>query len=105
MGFSGKLRLKPRWSRCDHCDDTLYIFGMPFLGGKYLQGDIGFTEAEKELSREMMRAWGNFARTGNPGWAQYNPQTKIRKLFGNPETQMMSEWEDDDLVKRMELYR
>lgn len=101
--FSGKLRLKPRWSRCDHCDDTIYMFGVPFLSGKYIQGDITFTEEEINLSRSMMKSWADFARSGTPGWAQYNPQTRIRKLFG-VKSEMMSEWEDQDLQTRKQLF-
>ncbi len=38
-----------------------------------------FTEADYELSREMVDAWTGFCKTGNPGWAAYtkaNPYTK-----------------------------
>ena len=100
---SGKLRLKPRWSRCDHCDDTIYMFGLPFLSGQYIQGDVTFTEDELDLSRNMMRSWADFARSGSPGWAQYNPQTKIRKLIG-VKSEFISEWEDDDLQRRKALF-
>ena len=50
----------------------VYMFGVPFAGGKYMQGDVKFSEAECQLSRRMMNYWANFARSGNPGWSQYS---------------------------------
>merc|ERR1719187_326109 len=70
--YSGKLKLKPRWSGCD-------------------QGDVKFSEAECQLSRRMMNYWANFARSGNPGWSQYSPQTKIRKIL-SIEEELICEW-------------
>jgi len=45
-----------------HAMDIAYIFGMPirFRG-------IPFTEAEYQLSRDMILAWSSFALTGFPG--------------------------------------
>ena len=89
LEFSGNLKIKPSWSRCDHCDDTctlffnklgafppthtlsVYMFGVPFLSGKYIQGEVKFTEKEEHLSKRMMNHWAQFATTGNPGWPQY----------------------------------
>ena len=48
------------------------MFGVPFAGGKYFQGDVKFSKAECQLSRRMMNYWANFARSGNPGWSQYS---------------------------------
>ena len=79
------------------------MFGVPFLSGKYIQGDIKFTDEECDLSRDMMRTWADFARSGSPGWAQYNPQTRIRKLIGI-KSEMVSEWEDADLQARKTLF-
>ena len=47
------------------------MFGVPFLNGNFIQGDVKFTKTEEELSKRMMKYWADFARSGNPGWAQY----------------------------------
>ena len=48
----------PSWTGVLHGDEISYIFGEP------LNDTFGFTEEEKQLSREMMTYWANFARTG-----------------------------------------
>merc|ERR1719334_645077 len=50
----------PKWSGAMHADEITFLFGHP------LKLDEGYTEEEKELSRQMMAYWANFAKTGNP---------------------------------------
>jgi acetylcholinesterase len=50
----------PSWTGVLHGDEIDYIFGTP------LNDTFGFNDKEKQLSREMMTYWANFARTGNP---------------------------------------
>ena len=47
------------------------MFGVPFLSGKFIQGDVRFTDSELNLSKRMMKHWATFAREGNPGWEEY----------------------------------
>ena len=48
----------PKWAGVLHGDEIAFVFGEP------LNNTHGYTEAEKELSRDMMTYWANFARTG-----------------------------------------
>nr|AHB20142.1 acetylcholinesterase type 1 [Pardosa pseudoannulata] len=50
----------PRWMGVMHADEINFIFGEP------LNPTFGYTKAEGQLSRRMMRYWANFAKTGNP---------------------------------------
>ncbi|CAK9290290.1 unnamed protein product [Gordionus sp. m RMFG-2023] len=50
----------PTWMGVMHADEINYIFGEPLVPGK------GYKPEEIELSRNMMKFWTNFAKTGNP---------------------------------------
>ena len=50
------------WMGVCHAEDVLYMFGLPVR----MEG-ISFTESETKLSRDMLRAWANFAKMGHPG--------------------------------------
>ncbi|XP_067938897.1 carboxylesterase 1C-like [Watersipora subatra] len=54
----------PDWLRygADHTDEMPYVFGEPLI-----TNDQSFTPEEKNLSKNMMRMWANFAKYGNPG--------------------------------------
>ena len=73
----------PGWSGVLHGDEINFIFGEPLNTTHF-----NYTEEEKELSREMMTMWANFAKTGNPNkfangswlpdfyWPIYSPTLK-----------------------------
>lgn len=50
----------PRWSGAMHADEIVFLFGQP------LNVSYGYSQAEIELSKQMMAYWANFAKTGNP---------------------------------------
>ncbi len=50
----------PKWTGVLHGDEIAYVFGEPLKKGL----EFPYTEAERQLSREMMTAWANFAKTG-----------------------------------------
>nr|XP_046910537.1 acetylcholinesterase-like [Dermatophagoides farinae] len=50
----------PKWMGTIHGDEIPFIFGEP------LNKSIGYTHDEIVLSKQMMRCWSNFAKTGNP---------------------------------------
>ncbi|KAG9464267.1 hypothetical protein GDO78_020223 [Eleutherodactylus coqui] len=57
--------VRPDYVKADHGDELFFVFGGPFLrDGVLFAGPA--TDAEKALSRNMMRYWANFARTGDP---------------------------------------
>ena len=55
------LGCEPSLGVC-HVGDLLYLFGAPIA----LRGVL-YSEDEYQLSRDMIRAWANFAKVGNPG--------------------------------------
>ena len=48
----------PSWTGVLHGDEIAFIFGEP------LNSTYGYNEKERQLSREMMAYWTNFAKTG-----------------------------------------
>ncbi|XP_030053234.1 cholinesterase-like isoform X1 [Microcaecilia unicolor] len=50
----------PEWMGVIHSGEIPFIFGIP------LDGKQNYSEAEQELSRKVMKALANFARTGDP---------------------------------------
>ena len=48
----------PSWTGVLHGDEIAFIFGEP------LNETYGYTQKERQLSREMMAYWTNFAKTG-----------------------------------------
>ncbi|KAG9474816.1 hypothetical protein GDO78_003337 [Eleutherodactylus coqui] len=57
--------LRADYVKADHGDELFFVFGGPFLRDGVLYAGPA-TDAEKALSRNMMRYWANFARTGDP---------------------------------------
>lgn len=50
-----------------HAAELVFLFGTRWL----LANPDRFTEPQAALSAQMMAAWGNFARSGAPGWSAY----------------------------------
>lgn len=53
----------PPWMGVPHGYEIEFVFGQPLKAG------LNYTAEEQELSRRIMRYWGNFARTGDPNGA------------------------------------
>ena len=60
---------------------------------------ISIKDDEKELSKRMMQAWAQFARTGSPGWAQYDKKDKVIKHFDTEDS--LSSGNDEFFQKRL----
>ncbi len=64
----------PNWTGVLHGDEIAYVFGEPLKAN--LPG-FNYTAEEQQLSRDMMTAWSNFAKTGDPnrfadgGWVDF----------------------------------
>jgi len=56
--------------RSDHGDDLLLMLGAPFIKGNLCKGKK-LTPEEEELSKRMMTAWTQFAKTGQPGFDEF----------------------------------
>ncbi|XP_026696480.2 carboxylesterase 1C-like [Ciona intestinalis] len=78
---SGDIRLKVDSCKCDHGDDLLFTFGIPYHSAK-LTSDVKFTKDECKMSEQWMNYIVNFAKTGNPNtgdkdvpveWPVYKP--------------------------------
>ncbi|XP_049648561.1 acetylcholinesterase [Accipiter gentilis] len=52
--------LWPPWMGVPHGYEIEFVFGQP------LNPSLNYTAEEEQLSRRIMRYWGNFARTGDP---------------------------------------
>ncbi len=49
----------PSWTGVLHGDEIAFIFGEPFKTKLF-----NYTDEERQLSRDMMTTWANFAKTG-----------------------------------------
>ncbi|KAM3875345.1 cholinesterase-like [Diretmus argenteus] len=63
----------PAWMGVMHGYEIEFVFGMP------LNGTLGYTQNEVNMSRNFMKHWANFARTGNPrtkedDWPLFTPE-------------------------------
>ncbi|MER7949624.1 carboxylesterase family protein [Streptomyces sp. NPDC096079] len=71
--------------RAWHCADVPFAFGnadedcVSFLVGGAL------TPADRALSRRMVRAWADFAGTGEPGWPSYDDTTRRSMVWRTEE--------------------
>ncbi|KAG9465380.1 hypothetical protein GDO78_018415 [Eleutherodactylus coqui] len=71
--------------KADHTDELLFLFGGPFLRDGVLYAGPA-TDAEKAMSRNMMRYWANFARTGDPNcpglttWPPYGADERYLEI-------------------------
>ncbi|GAA1521967.1 carboxylesterase family protein [Streptomyces albidochromogenes] len=67
--------------RAWHCADIPFTFGN--LDNEYLAFLIGGTptSADHGLARRMVRAWADFATTGNPGWPPFHNTTTQAKIW------------------------
>ena len=48
----------PKWAGAMHADEIAFVFGQP------LNLSLGYNKAERELSKQIMAYWANFAKTG-----------------------------------------
>ncbi|XP_077988195.1 cholinesterase-like [Glandiceps talaboti] len=82
--FSQRASNNPfaEWMGVLHGDEIAFIFGQP------LNSSFGFSSEDEALSRRMMRAWANFAKTGNPNkstmddpspnvWPKYSTKDRL----------------------------
>ncbi|KAG7226087.1 hypothetical protein INR49_018698 [Caranx melampygus] len=63
----------PVWMGVMHGYEIEFVFGMP------LNANLGYTKNEVNMTKNIMKHWANFARTGNPStdgfqWPMYTPE-------------------------------
>ncbi|XP_070820772.1 bile salt-activated lipase-like [Chaetodon trifascialis] len=60
--FNMKTRIPgfPRWVEAEHAEDLQYLFGKPF------STPLAYFPRHRDLSKDMIAYWTNFARTGDP---------------------------------------
>jgi len=77
----------PEWMGVMHGYEIEFVFGLP------LDESLKYTAHEQELSRNMMKLWANFARTGNPNsdkktegdvqkWEKYTKADRCINVIG-----------------------
>lgn len=64
-------------------DGTPHGSDLPLVFGNFGAGPFGGepTEEAQALSSRMRTTWTSFAGSGYPGWAAYNPERRIAKVF------------------------
>uniref|UniRef100_A0A3Q2YGB3 Bile salt-activated lipase-like n=1 Tax=Hippocampus comes TaxID=109280 RepID=A0A3Q2YGB3_HIPCM len=62
--FNMKTRIPgfPSWVEAEHSEDLQYVFGKPFAT------PLVYFPRHRDLSRNMIAYWTNFAKTGDPGY-------------------------------------
>jgi len=94
---------RPDFCRSDHGDDVMMVFGIGLgKSNKFIEKKFWSAE-EKELSKRMMTAWTDFARTGDPGWPEFKFKKTIHK-FGTPSDSDDSA-ERKDIQKRLKFWK
>ncbi|MEX0167927.1 carboxylesterase/lipase family protein [Streptomyces sp. LMG1-1-1.1] len=67
--------------RAWHCADVPFAFGnVDDDSAAFLIGGAP-TTADHELARRMVRAWADFAATGDPGWPPYDEATAVARVW------------------------
>ena len=80
---------RPDFCRSDHGDDVMMVFGIGLgKGNKFIEKKFWSNE-EKELSKRMMTAWTEFARTGrgngfSNGAGSVKYKTRFQVTQGGP---------------------
>lgn len=65
-----------KW-RAPHSGEHAYVFDNVAVSSSM----IGEGPAHQDVADAMSGAWCNFARTGDPGWAPYTPETRTTMVF------------------------
>ena len=53
---------KPSWIEADHGEDLMFTFGFPLFTPN--TDDFTITEEDKEMAKQTIKYWANFAKTG-----------------------------------------
>nr|WP_156184990.1 carboxylesterase family protein [Allosalinactinospora lopnorensis] len=71
--------------RACHGLDLPFVFGtLDSTAGRLFLGGPS-AEEQRELSRRMIRAWSDFAASGDPGWPAATPDTTPVKIWNIPD--------------------
>ncbi|XP_038549846.1 cholinesterase-like [Micropterus salmoides] len=80
----------PEWMGVMHGYEIEFVFGMP------LDASLGYTKNEVNMTKKIMKHWGNFARTGNPeidgaNWPVFTPEQQeyVTLNYNHPEQKRM----------------
>lgn len=80
-----------------HAVDLPFTFGTFDVDG--WAEFVGADDAAQALSTRVMRAWGDFARTGDPGWAPYSPTARRTMVLGRTDHET-----EHPLAERLHLH-
>ncbi|XP_069792228.1 bile salt-activated lipase-like [Narcine bancroftii] len=60
FSYPSRAPIYPKWMGADHADDLQYVFGKPFAT------PLGYRSKDRDVSRNIIAYWTNFAHTGDP---------------------------------------
>ena len=61
--YAIKMKKKMEHCECDHGDDLMFTFGLPFMNG-FMLNEFRMSKEEEELSKSWMTYITNFAKSG-----------------------------------------
>lgn len=80
--------------RAAHALEIGFVFdNLGVEGGDWMTGGRPGPQA---LADEMHGAWAAFARAGDPGWAGYDVETRLVRVFDDPESAVVSDPRGDE---------
>ncbi|WP_228973114.1 carboxylesterase/lipase family protein [Streptomyces sp. DH12] len=84
--FDRRRAAPDRTVRAWHCADVPFAFGN--LGDPHLEFLVGGppTDADRDLAGRMVRAWADFAATGDPGWAPVDGSPARARVWTTDDT-------------------
>ncbi|MEU6484457.1 carboxylesterase family protein [Streptomyces sp. NPDC046887] len=99
--FARRRATPDGWTRPWHTADIPFAFGnLDADGAAFLIGGAP-DEQDRALSRRMLRAWADFAASGDPGWPPITPDATPVKLWAVPADHLA----DDATSDVRELWR
>lgn len=86
-----------KW-KAPHALDIAFVFDNVALS----ESMCGRGPEQQRLAGQMSDAWLRFARTGNPGWPAYNPETRATMVF-DVESRVVNDFnrEERELLSRL----
>ncbi|XP_035694714.1 cholinesterase 1-like [Branchiostoma floridae] len=93
FGYRPSTSTFPDWVVASHGEEIQFWLGLPVVPA------YGYSTEDAEVSRRMMRHWGNFAKTGDPNdnnnepaWNPFTETDRAYLLLDGRDPKMMNGW-------------